>query len=446
MGDVARDSKTLLERGLSLFTEVRHGEAGTALLLATNIFLILTAYYLLKPVREALILSIDHGAEIKSYAAAGQTLLLLLAIPLYARMANRFPRRQLINGVTFFFAACLVGFYLLAKTGAPIGIVFYLWLGIFNLMIPAQFWAFANDLYTPEAGKRLFVIVAFGASSGAVVGSFLAGRLIGAIGVYELLLVSTGILVGSLVLTNIVDSREREGATTGRSPEAVRKPLSKSGAFQLVMRSRYLLLIAFLMLVLNWVNTTGEYILGRSVKEAATEFLAAGTVATGSEEAFIGAFYANFYTIVNITGLLLQLFVVSRILKYFGVKIAIFVLPLIALGGYVIAAFIPVLAMIRGAKIAENATDYSLQNTVREVLFLPTTRDQKYKAKQAIDTFFVRGGDVMSALTVFAGTSVVVLTTQQFAIVNIVLVAVWLFLAMQISHEHRKLVAEKAPD
>jgi AAA family ATP:ADP antiporter len=102
--------------------------------------------------------------------------------------------------------------------------------------------------------------------------------------------------------------------------------------------------------------------------------------------------------------------------------------------------------MIRGAKIAENATDYSLQNTVREVLFLPTTRDQKYKAKQAIDTFFVRGGDVMSALTVFAGTSVVVLTTQQFAIVNIVLVAVWLFLAMQISHEHRKLVAEKAPD
>jgi AAA family ATP:ADP antiporter len=135
--------------------------------------------------------------------------------------------------------------------------------------------------------------------------------------------------------------------------------------------------------------------------------------------------------------------VVSRILKYLGVRVALFVLPLIALGGYAIAALFPVLAMIRTVKIAENATDYSLQNTVRQILFLPTTREEKYKAKQAIDTFFQRGGDVMSALTVFIGSTLLALSTQQFALINIVLVLAWLFVALLIAREHRKLVPDE---
>jgi AAA family ATP:ADP antiporter len=434
--------KTPLERFLGLFTEVRSGEAATALLLAANIFLILTAYYIVKPVREALILSSSGGAEIKSYASAGQALLLLGAIPLYAWLANRYPRRQLINTVTLFFAACLVAFYFLAVAGAPIAIVFFLWVGIFNLMVPAQFWAFANDLYTPEDGKRLFVIVAFGASAGAVFGSYLAGQLITVLGVNQLLLASTAVLVLSLVLTNLIDSREKqrgEGSPGGLVEE---EPLDKSGAFELLLKSRYLLLIALLMLVLNWVNTTGEYILGRTVREAAIRFISSASADGRSVEDFIGAFYANFFALVNAAGLLLQLFMVSRVLKYLGVRLAIFILPLIALGGYALAAFYPVLAIIKMAKIAENSTDYSLQNTVRQVLFLPTTRDQKYKAKQAIDTFFQRGGDVLSAVTVFVGSALLALSTQQFAIINIVLVAAWLVIAALIGREHRRLVPD----
>ncbi|MEJ2604766.1 MAG: Npt1/Npt2 family nucleotide transporter, partial [Gammaproteobacteria bacterium] len=388
-----RDDRTPLERFLSIFTEVRGGEATTLLMLTLNIFLILTAYYLVKPVREALILATPGGAEIKSYAAAGQALLLLGAIPMYSWLASRVPRRRLINTVTVFFAGCLALFYVLIAAGVPVAVVFFLWVGIFNLMVPAQFWAFANDIYTPEAGKRLFVIVAFGASMGAVVGSYIAGQLIDILGVSQLLLVSGGVLLSSLILTNLVD--RREGAVSaGQVQDAVDdEPLGDTGAFRLLMQNRYLLLIAFLMLVLNWVNTTGEYILGRAVREAAL----AVTDEPAAVEEFIGSFYANFFTVVNIVGLLLQLFIVSRILKYLGVRVAIFVLPLIALGGYMIAAFYPLLAIIRNVKIAENATDYSLQNTVRQVLFLPTTREEKYKAKQAIDTFFQRGGDVLSA-------------------------------------------------
>jgi len=213
-----------------------------------------------------------------------------------------------------------------------------------------------------------------------------------------------------------------------------------------LLHSRYLFLIACLMLFLNWVNTTGEYILGRAVREAAIKAIDIGSW-SGNVEDYIGAFYANFFTLVNLAGLALQMFLVSRVLKYLGIRTAILILPIIALGGYLVAAFYPLLAIIRVVKIAENATDYSVQNTVREVLFLPTTRDQKYKAKQAIDTFFVRGGDVLSALTVFAGTAVLTLSTQQFALFNALLVLVWLTIALLLGQQYRRLVpAEKAAE
>ena len=439
----ARAARSPLERFLNIFTEVRHGEAISALLLALNIFLILTAYYVLKPVREALILA-GGGAEIKSYAAAGQALLLLAAVPFYGWLASRVPRRVLINGVTLFFVGCLLVFYALAHMQIPIGVVFFLWVGIFNLMVPAQFWALANDLYTPEAGKRLFVIVAFGASLGAVAGSFLDAELIAPLGVYQLMLVAAGILALSLLITNGVDRVERRRSTPAvatRAEASEDEPLREGDAFALVFRSRYLLLIALLMLVLNWVNTTGEYILGRTVLSAAEQAIAQGAAPGLTKEEYVGEFYAQFFTVVNLVGLLLQLFVVSRVLKYLGVGVAILILPLIALGGYLIAAFYPVLAMVRWAKTAENATDYSVQNTVRQVLFLPTTREQKYKAKQAIDTFFVRAGDVLSAVLVYAGTTWLALSTQGFALVNVGLVLLWLGIAMLIGRHYKRLTA-----
>ena len=107
--------KSFLDRFLGLFTEVRGGEGLTALLLTANIFLILTSYYIMKPVREALILASPGGAELKAYMSAGQTVLLLFTVPLYARLASRMPRRRLLNSVTVFFVACLGLFYLLAQ-------------------------------------------------------------------------------------------------------------------------------------------------------------------------------------------------------------------------------------------------------------------------------------------------------------------------------------------
>jgi ATP:ADP antiporter, AAA family len=429
-----------LEKFLNIFTEVRPGEARTALLLALNVFLILMAYYVLKPVREALILT-EGSAELKSYLSAGQVAVLALVVPLYGRLVAKYARMKLINVVTVFFAICPVIFYVLAQFGVPLGVVFFVWIGIFSLMIIAQFWAFANDVYTKEEGERLFVIVGFGASLGAVAGARIADRLIEPLGVYQLMLLGAAILLGQLALTNYVNTRE--SARRPATPRSAATAANASGgnAFAMVFRTRYLLLIALMLMLVNVVNTTGEYILGSIVKDTAENLVAQGQSGGLSEGQLIGDFYSKYFTLVNAFGLVLQLFVVSRVVKHLGMSWAVMILPLISLGTYNILVFLPTLWFVLAGKVAENSTDYSLNNTVRNMLFLPCTYEQKFSAKQAIDSFFVRMGDVLSALLVFLGTSVWVLQPRGFAAINALLVVIWLGLAWRVGRYYTHLAA-----
>lgn len=442
---------TVMVRILRLFAPVRQGEGGTVLLMALNVFLLLTAYYIIKPVREALILS-EWGAEAKIYASAGQALLLLGVIPLYSRLADRMNVRRLISTVLVFFAACLVAFYLLALLRVPLGIPFYLWVGIFNMMVVAQFWSFANDYYTEEQGKRLFAIIGFGMSAGAVFGGFVTKKLIQPLGLYQLMLLSAGLLIVSLLLTVVAANRKKSsgpGVDVRREPD--KDKMEGPGGFALVLKNRYLLLIAVMMILANLVNTTGEYILGAKVKEVQESSVAAvvrtsdmsdtthaAAVAVRQKEVgrSIGDFYAGFFAIVNLVGLLTQLFLVSRIVKWLGVNRALMILPLVATGGYILMALFPVLGVARWGKTAENSTDYSLQNTVRNMLFLPTTRAEKFKAKQAIDSFFVRAGDVLAALLVLGGTTVLGLAPRGFALVNVGIALLWVVLAYFIGRRY----------
>jgi AAA family ATP:ADP antiporter len=157
----------------------------------------------------------------------------------------------------------------------------------------------------------------------------------------------------------------------------------------------------------------------------------------------IGSFYGNYFTWVNVVSALVQMLLVSRIIKYFGVRIALLVLPIIAFAGYVTLAFVPLLNVIKTTKIAENSLDYSLQNTTRNTLYLPTSRAAKYKAKQANDTFFVRFGDVLSAGLVFAGLHWFGIAQRQFALVNAGLVLVWLVVAIAIGRRFNALAGSK---
>ena len=430
-----------LDRFLNLFTEVRPGEARTALLLALNVFLILTAYYILKTVREALILG-EGTAELKSYLSAGQVVVLAFLVPFYGRLVAKFPRMKLINVVTVFFMICPPIFYLLAQFGVPLGMIYFVWIGVFSLMIVAQFWSFANDIYSKEEGERLLVIVGLGASLGAVAGARVADRLIEPFGVLQLMLLGAAVLGLQLLLTNYIDGIER-----GRRPHIERvkniKAAPVDNAFAMVFRTRYLLLMALMILVVNWINATGEYILGSIVKEHASAMVAAGTAPGLSEGQIIGDFYAKYFSMANVLGLILQLFVVSRIIKHQGVSRAVMILPLLSFGVYNVLIFVPLLTAALAAKVVENSIDYSLNNTVRNMLFLPCTYEQKFAAKQAIDSFFVRMGDVLSAALVFVGTTAVALPSRGFAAVNAVLAVIALILAWRVGRHYNTLTASK---
>jgi AAA family ATP:ADP antiporter len=438
-------SPSLLDRLLKPFIDASPGEGGPALLMAFTVFLLLGCYYIVKPVREAFILS-GAGAEIKSYASAAMVVALLFLVPAYGAIASRVSRTALLTWVTLFFASNLVAFFFLAQAGMPhLDVVFFVWVGIFNVMIIAQFWSLANDVYTPGEGKRLFPIVAFGSALGAIVGATVAERLVdpkhaepGAVN--RMLLLAAALLAICAVLMRVISLRRKVARVTPEDQDdSAEKPLDKKGAFRLVFSSRYLTLIAFMILVYNFVNTNGEYILGKTLASTAKQLVATGQ--TGGlapdefEKQFIGNYYAGFFMWVNWITAIAQLFLVSRIFKWFGVRVALFVLPVIALGGYALLATAPLLSLIRGVKIAENSTDYSIQNTTRQALFLPTSREAKYKAKQAIDTLFWRAGDVFSAGLVFLGTQLA-LSPRNFAAVNVGLVAVWLALVVGIARSH----------
>ena len=199
--------RTSLDRLLSLFAPVEAGEGLTALLLMMNLFVLMTAYYVIKPVREALILG-GAGPEIKAYAGAAAALVFVVLVPLYGKVASRLNRLRLINGVTAFFASNLVVFYELGRHNVSFGIVFFVWVGLFNLMLVAQFWAFANDVYTQEQGKRLFAIIGIGSSLGAIFGAGVAGRLFMTAGVYPMLLIAAALLGVCMVVSNWVHYRE----------------------------------------------------------------------------------------------------------------------------------------------------------------------------------------------------------------------------------------------
>ena len=422
--------KTPLDYLFSLFTEVRPGESIGVLLMAVNVFLLLGSYYLLKTTREALIL-VEGGAEIKSYSAAGQALLLLLVVPAFGWLSARVGRIKLITTVNLFFVSNLLVFWILGRGGVREGIFFYLWLGVYNNFVVAQFWAFANDIYSEEQGKRLFPPIGIGMSLGAWFGARIAKELFHVLGPYNMMLAAAVVILVSIGLTLIVNRLITRRSREQR--EIAAKPLGGEGAFSIIRKSRYLTLIAVLIFLLNIVNTSGEYLLDRLVVDAAHQ----AEATEAGQKNFVGEFKADIFEWINLITFLTQTFLTARIIKWVGVSGALFILPVIALGGYSAMLLFPLLGIVRVAKIAENSTDYSLQNTLRQALYLPASRDAKYKAKAAIDTFVVRFGDMCQAGLVLAGTHLA-FTFQGFARIVVLLIVVWLFVAWLLAAEYRR--------
>ncbi len=411
-----------LELALRLFGDVRPGEGTTVVLLAANVFLLLTAYYLLKVAREPLIL-LGGGAEVKSYASVGQSIVLVFVANAYGWLAARVSRIRLIAYVTAFFVANLLIFAALGKAGVPLGVPFFLWVGVFNVVSVAQFWSFAADTYTEQQGKRLFPIIGIGSSLGAVSGATIAEPLVRTRSPFALMVVAAGFLLATLAIVWAVHRREAsEARATGGASKKVDEPLAKGNAFLLVARDRYLLLLAAMIFVLNIVTKTGDYVLDRML------VVQAGHVAGTTPTAFIGEFKARYFEWINVLEVVLQSLVVSRVIKYAGLRWALVVAPLASLAGYSSALLVPVVGVLLVTRVTESTLDYSLSNTVRQALWLVTPREAKYKAKQVVDTFVWRAGDSVSAAFVWLGVHLGA-TPRQFIALNVAAASVWVCVA-----------------
>jgi len=277
-----------------------------------------------------------------------------------------------------------------------------------------------------------------GQTAGAPLGAFVAGQLFGfGFNPQAILQISAALLLASVIVYLGINAR-----VTPRVQQREKESLAPGGGFGLVLASRYLRPIAVMMILLNAVNTTGEYFVSHLAADHAQALAAANP--GFNAQAYLGAFFGSYQFWVNVSAFVLQAFVASRLVKLQGLRGVLLALPLIALAGYSVIAAGVSFAVVRWIKTAENATDYSIMNTARQLLWLPTSREEKYKAKQAIDTFFVRSGDVVSAALVFLGTAVLQLSIARFASVTVALTLIWIGVAFVVLKRHHALVDRRA--
>ncbi|MFA5624471.1 MAG: Npt1/Npt2 family nucleotide transporter [Bradymonadales bacterium] len=446
-----------------IFTDIRKGELKQALQLAVAVFFVLTAYYIVKTLREPMILAsaaedtallnsgvlpsflqdfLSMKGTYKRVAAAGaQALALMAFVPFFSFLANRLRRSRLIVAVCFFFLACMIYFGIAMKLSIPFtGFAFYVWVGIFSLAMVALFWSYAADIYTEDEGKRLFPFIGIGASLGAILGSQIADLAFGAQLDDHLILAFGGFALIIYLVIILFNNRSIKPKLEALDKEKAGQ-YSKKGAFYLILANPYMRYMALMILMLNLVNTTGEYILSEYIVEHATAVNQAQNGVNVRDA--IGSAYASFYFWVNIVSLSLQAFVVSRMAKYGGVRALLFALPLIAFGVYAFAYMGVAYMGMRWLKTAENASNYSIMNTVRAMLFLPASEEEKYKAKQAIDTFFVRIGDMLAAFGILYFGATLQFDVQNIALINLSFVALWIIVCVLLYKNYKALQQAK---
>jgi ATP:ADP antiporter, AAA family len=436
METASPNSHSWYERILNIISVVKPGEGKSTLLLTFNACTLLTAYYLLKVIREPLILAYG-GAEYKSYATAIQAGVLTVMLPffsaLYHRYSDRKNRSNITNKVLVFFVFNLLVFATLQYFNVNIGMAFYVWLGIFSVMVLAQFWAFAADCFSVKCGQRLFVILAVGATFGAWIGSRVAGPLFPIVGIVGILLITSALLLISIYLTSAVEQTIPSEAANDEPLKAEAGNQWLDG-FAVVFNSSYLLKIALFVVLLVFINSTGEYILARLVSEQSALLIANQSITNEAE--WQGQFYSDYYSWITLGSFVIQLFFVSRLFKWLGLRGSVLILPIVMIIGYGLMLFFPIFSLIRILMTAENSANYSIQNTTRHALFLPVPRKLKYLGKTTIDTFFFRFGDLLYGGFIFVGTQYFDWSVTHFIAGNFILALVLFSLAWKVGHSN----------
>jgi AAA family ATP:ADP antiporter len=389
-------------------------------------FCLLCGYYLLRPVRDEM--AIQGGVEHLPWMMTGTFVTLLAVTPLFGWLSARLSRYVLLVTVYTFFSLNLAAFYaLMASHAAPewIARVFFVWLSVFNLFVVSVFWSFMADLFTPEQGARLFGLIAAGGSAGALVGPVLAGSLPVLIGIPPLMLISGLLLLGCLGCIHRLDRWAGDRPRTRHASGAA--PLGGSiwAGIRLTASSPYLLGICGYLFCLTMTATFLYMEQTRTV---------AGAIADPAERTQL---FARIDLLVSLLTLVVQLIGTNRLIERFGLAAGLLVLPLVSSVGFAGLGASQALALIIAFTVARRVSEYAVSKPAREVLFTVIPREEKYKAKNFIDTAVSRGGDASTGWLV-SGVKALGASTALIAWTLIPVMMLWGWLAWWLAKGQRE--------
>jgi AAA family ATP:ADP antiporter len=426
-----------LGRQLRRVVEVREPEVAAVLWSCAYFFFILSAYYVLRPIRDEM--GVAGGVRNLAWLFSATLLGVLLVHPLFTALVARLPRRRFVPFIYRFFILNLVIFFLVfrvAEAGQSvwIGRVFFVWTSVFNLFVVSVFWSFMTDLYRPSQSQRLFGLVAVGGTLGAVLGASITSGLSHFLSPASLLLVSALLLEIAARAARALDGEEKRVASAAEPDEAAatRSPGEVIGGAVLdgiwqVARSPYLLGIAVIMLLFT-ISSTFLYfqqadVVGRAFK---------------SDPQARTRLFANIDLAVNVLTLVTQVFVTGRVLRWLGVALGLAFLPLMTLIGFSILATAPVLGAVVVFQVLRRAGHFAIERPAREVLYTVLARTEKYKAKNFNDTFVYRLGDQLGAWS-YTAIAWVGFGLSGLALTMVPVSAVWLGLALWLGARHRQM-------
>ena len=382
--------KSLLNR----LVTVRPEEISALLISCAYFFLVLCAYYIIRPIRDEMVIA-NGVANIQWLILI--TLVVLVAItPIFGWLTSRFKTRQFMSYCSFFFASHLIAFYFLfdvEQRSLLVSRAFYVWVNVFNMFIVSLFWSFMNDLYSRGQSKRLFAFIAAGGTAGAICGPIITTSLVKTTGLAPLLLISAMVLATSVLCINwLIRWHKQDFQINTNSFKPARESNQealKGGIFDgitLIIKSPYLLGICGFILLYAMCITLVQIQQAEIIE------------ATISDPAARTRLFSSIDLAVNILTLIFQLFVTSHIIRLLGFRTTLVLIPLGITIGFGIMTTAPLLAVMIGVEIFRRAGDYSIMKPAREMLFSTVAREEKYKAKNFIDTAVLRGGNTVSAL------------------------------------------------
>lgn len=399
-------------------------------------FVLLCSYYIIRPMRDEM--GIAGGVEHLQWMFSGTFVAMLAVVPLFGWITRRFTTRQFLPCVYYFFITSLLLFYGLFKsnlTHAFVARAFFIWVSVFNLFIVSVFWSFMTDTFTNAQAKRLFGLIAAGGTAGALSGPLITTALVVHLGPDNLLPVSAGFLALAVLCIRRLIAWKQNTAAGRRPAEGGEDEKAMGGnilaGISLVLRSSYLAGICLVILIFSSLATFLYFQQAQVMRDSF------------SDPATRTAVFAAMDFGVNGLTLLAQVFLTGRILEKLGVGWTLALIPLLLVAGFVVLGMAPVLGVILVLQVLRRAGNYAIMRPAREMLYVVVSREEKYKAKNFIDTVVYRGGDAVSAW-LYAGLQSVGLASSQIALAAVPLAAIWAWISLKIGKRQEQMARANA--